>query len=433
MTRPQFVGIDFGTTNSAIAQTTAQNDVQLAQFKFLGKPTHLFRSILYFSFEQRDNWGRAQSYAGPEAMENYLEEDGNGRLLISPKSSVASTLFDGTQILYNRYKHEELVAIILRKLCEQAREQFGELGTHVVAGRPVRFAGTEDHIDEDLALERLTKAYQSVGFEEIVFEYEPVAAAANYESSLTQDELVLVADFGGGTTDFCVMQAGPGTQALSHKEKILVTHGVGIAGDMFDSRIVEALIAPKFGKGTSYVSEFSKTLPVPVWPYGYLSKWYLANFLTEPKTLNMLNKIHRTASHPERIEAFLDFIEGNLGFHLYRSVEQSKVQLSSQSESSFSFEELTEPLHEMIARKDFEHWIDKEIETIATCCDETLELAGLKRREIDRVFLTGGTSFVPRVRQLFLDRFGAEKMGQGDELTSVASGLARRAEQVFSQ
>lgn len=432
MTDSCFVGIDFGTTNSALAIASPDGSTQLAQFSFLGNDTHLFRSVIYFSYEERDSFGRAASYAGPEAIARYLEEDGNGRLLISPKSSLASKLFDKTQVLYDQYKHEQLVAIILRNLLQHAKTQFPNLGKRVVAGRPVHFAGAKTAEDEALALSRLTTAFQDVGFEEIHFEYEPVAAAAAYEASLTRNERVLVADFGGGTTDFCIIQVGPNSMGRPQEEKILTTHGIGIAGDNFDSRIVSELIAPAFGKGTEFRSEFSRMLPVPTWPYGHLSRWYLVSFLSEPKTLDMLHGIHRRATEPDKIQAFLDFIEGNLGFHLYRTVEQSKIELSSHDESQFRFNELTRPFEAAIPRTSFESWINPEIEKIAACCDETLAQANLTYADIDRVFMTGGTSFVPAVRQLFLDRFGEEKMGRGHELTSVASGLARRALEHFS-
>lgn len=428
MTSTVSVGIDFGTTNSALALSLPNGDIRLASFQTPeGQATHLFRSVIYFSFEKRDSWGRAQTYAGPQAIAAYLEEDGNGRLLISPKSSLCSTLFESTQVLTTRYTHEDLVAIILRNLKRSAEAEFGELPKRIVAGRPVRFAGAESDEDEQLALKRLRAAYEQVGFEHVSFEYEPVAAAASYEATLEHDELVLVGDFGGGTTDFCVMRMGPSLQTQKRQERILATHGVGIAGDNFDSRIVEHLIAPKFGRDSQYRSGGSRTLPVPVWPYTHLSRWYTVAFLSEKRTINMLRDVHRSALEPDKLQAFLDFIEGNLGLQLYRAVEGSKVELSSQRTSQLHFRELTQPLALDVERKNFEDWIDEDITQIDECCSETLTKAGLQATDIDRIFLTGGTSFVPSVRHLFIERFGEEKLGSGDELTSVASGLARRA------
>jgi hypothetical chaperone protein len=147
----------------------------------------------------------------------------------------------------------------------------------------------------------------------------------------------------------------------------------------------------------------------------------------------MLYDLVSQALEPEKVEAFLAFVEDNLGFHLYRSVESTKIALSSETETSFSFRELHPPIEATLQRSQMEEWIAPDIESIAHCCDRLLEKTGVQAEQVDQVFMTGGTSFVPAVRQLFLERFGEEKIGRQQEFTSVALGLALRAIDVFGE
>lgn len=425
------IGIDFGTTNSALAIATDRKQTQLTQFELFGQAQDTFRSMLYFSFDQRGPKGQPKLFAGPQAIEAYLEEEGLGRLIISPKSSLASRHFDGTQILSQRYTLERIISNIIQPVCEHASKQFGTLGTQVVAGRPVKFAGAETPEDEERALQRLRKAFELCGFEQITFEYEPVAAAYAYDVKLDHEELVLVADFGGGTTDFCIMKVGPHARTLAQEEKIIAIHGVPIAGDSLDAQVVQNIVSPELGIHSKFKSTFGTPLPMPVWPYKYLSQWHLLSMLTLPKHINTLYDIQQQSYEPRKVEAFLECVEGNLGFHLYRSVESAKIQLSSQDHCQFDFNKISDPIQKQIQRTEFEEWIAEAQREIATCCDQTLQNANLQYKDIDRVFMTGGTSFVPAIREIFVQRFGKEKIGSGHELTSVASGLAQRARELY--
>ena len=180
--------------------------------------------------------------------------------------------------------------------------------------------------------------------------------------------------------------------------------------------------------GGEYLSPPHKFLPVPSWPYERLERWHYLSFLKSPQTLEMLERIQRTASTPERLEAFLLLIKHELGYQLHEAVQRTKFELSAAMESEFAFESGPVTISKKVTRADFERWI----------ADETVGDGRLRRsadggvraspsRDIDRVFLTGGSSFVPAVRQIFVDRFGDEKVTGGEELTSVATGLALRA------
>jgi hypothetical chaperone protein len=298
----------------------------------------------------------------------------------------------------------------------------------IILGRPVHFSNPPDAELDAFAAGRLLTAIGLAGFEEIVFEYEPIAAAYAYEARLQHDELILIGDFGGGTSDFTIISVGPGVRARGRRASdIIGTDGVPIAGDAFDKRIIRNLIAPRLGMGGEYLSPPNKFLPVPSWPYERLERWHYLSFLKTPQTLEMLERIKRTASTPERLEAFLLLIKLELGYQLHEAVQRTKFELSAGMESEFAFQSGPVAIRKKVTRADFERWIGEELQTMAACVDRLMSASGLAFGEIDRVFLTGGSSFVPAVRQIFVDRFGAEKVTGGEELTSVATGLALRA------
>src|SRR5215813_7000526 len=296
---PQVIGLDFGTTNSAIAVASPGNEAQLAHF---GQQTS-FRSILYFPHRDRSASAKPETKAGPEAISSYLEADSKGRLILSIKSYLGSRLFTSTQINGRYYTLEDLIAIILRRLRTTVIEQFDVSANSVVIGRPVRFAGADNEADEALAVNRLRSAANLAGFSEVTFELEPVAAAYQYETQLDHDELVLIGDFGGGTSDFTLTQLGPSRKASS-ENPVIGTSGVAIAGDTFDSRIMMQLVAPKLGLGSHYIS-LGKELPVPVWIYSQLSSWHRTFLLKDPRTMAVLREVRNQALEPKRVGALI--------------------------------------------------------------------------------------------------------------------------------
>ena len=419
------IGLDFGTTNSAIAVADNSRHSTLASFADGPTTTNNFRSILYFPAKEHGSRQRAETKAGPEAINAYLEAESKGRLIVSIKSYLASSLFTSTSIEGRFYTLEELIAIILRRLRTTAMQQFDTPATRVVMGRPVRFSGAETEKDEALALDRLQSAAKLAGFEQISFELEPAAAAYQYETQLDHDELVLIGDSGGGTSDFTLAQLGPGRKQ-SGRNPVIGTSGLGVAGDTFDSRIMMRLVAPKLGLGSHYVS-LGKELPVPVWVYSQLSSWHHMFLLRDPKTMRILREVKRQAKEPDKVAALIQIISENLGYALYRAVEHTKVELTEKELGGFSFLLATVPLEDSLERWQFESWIQEDIQQIAACVRGLLDQAGVGFNDIDRVFLTGGSSFVPVVRRYFARTFGADKLRSGEELTTVAKGLALRA------
>ena len=417
------VGLDFGTTNSAIG--VAEGDhVELARFAHKAGFAETFRSILYFHPDIRDERGRFIATGGPRAIDRYLEAEGKGRLIQSLKSYLADRGFQATSIFTRTHSLVDLLTLLLVDLREQAEATLGPLGSRIVVGRPVNFAHADSPEDEALALERLTASLARAGWTDVIFEYEPVAAAYYYEKQLTRDELVFIADFGGGTSDFSLLHVGP-----SHKKQrtILGTDGVGIAGDALDARVLHNVVAPMLGLGSTYKAMFGRDLEVPVWIYGKLRRWHHLSFLKTKKNIDLLQEIASQTDEPEKIEALLHILDYDLGYHLYRAVERAKVDLSTKSETRFSFIDDPLDIQADITRAQFDGWISEETTQMSECVDRLLAKTGVNAKDVDQVFMTGGTSFVPAVRQIFDQRFGAQKIRAGGEMISVATGLALRA------
>ena len=172
---------------------------------------------------------------------------------------------------------------------------------------------------------------------------------------------------------------------------------------------------------------FGELLPVPVWIYKDLERWHHLSFLKSPRTLSLLHEIRDGAEDEAALTSLIHIVEYDLGFHLYRAVERTKRELSQSAESRFVFDDGPAKIDQRVTRADFEAWIAPEIEEISGCVDALLAETGTSIKSVDRVFMTGGSSFVPAVRGIFADRFGEERLRAGGELISVASGLALRA------
>jgi hypothetical chaperone protein len=207
----------------------------------------------------------------------------------------------------------------------------------------------------------------------------------------------------------------------------LATDGVASAGDTFDSKIVRHAVAPRLGQGSEYRSAFNKILPVPAWLYTNLERWHYLSFLKSQRTMQMLTELRLQAFEPEKIAALIHVVEDDLGYHLYRAVEHTKIELSEREASVLAFWDAALSIEHPVRREQFEGWVGEEIATIAACLDRLLAQTGIASSDVGSVFMTGGSSFVPAVRRLFEDRFGAARIRSGGELTSVAKGLALRA------
>lgn len=425
---PPVVGIDFGTTNSSVAVVTPAGQVQVARFQYLGQLTDSYRSLLYFERPEKGASRAIQCWTGPEAIEHYLDADPKGRLIQSLKSFLASRDLVNTNVLGRTRSIEDLIARILSDLRTEASRQFGFEVREAVVGRPVTFVGSSSSEDDDYAESRLADAFKAAGYERVTFELEPVAAAHQYESTLQHDELILIGDFGGGTSDFSLVQVGPSVRRRGRlPSDLLGTSGLGLAGDAFDAQIVRHLVSPALGAGTEQRSSMGKHLAVPAWPYAKLERWHHLSFLKTNEVMNMLDTIKFQAAHPEMIESLIYLIKNDLGYQLHQAVQKVKCDLSAHREAKFKFTDGDLTLDDVVYRPDFERWIGQDLAQIEASVDSLLQNASVARGDVDAVFLTGGSSFVPAVRRLFVDRFGQDKIRAGHEFTSVAMGLAWKA------
>ena len=405
-----YVGIDFGTTNSAVAISDDAGKVELVELA----GAKYWRTVLFFEP------GGALS-AGAPAIARYLETGGEGRLVQSIKSHLASSTFTRTSIFGKRFALDDMIAAYLRLVRAGANR---DLGSRCVIGRPVKYWGAETADDDARAIKRMNEAMAKAGFTEVVYEYEPVGAAASYAARLDHEELIVVADYGGGTSDFTAIRVGKGAA------KVLATGGIGVSGDAFDARVIDAVVAPALGRGTRYTTdEMGGEAPVPAWLYGHLRRWHLLSFLKEESTQRLLKRVQEGSLERRKIENFIQLIDEDLGLPLHQAVEGAKVRMSSVAADRLALRAIELDLP--IARADFETWIGEDLDVIDGVLDDVLARAGVATDQIDRVFATGGSSLVPAVRGRLVRRFGADKLVGGEELTSVAQGLAARARQVF--
>ncbi len=418
------IGIDFGTTNSSVARITGSGQVELARFPTGENLTDSYRSLLYFEQMVEGHRKTVHSWTGPEGIERYLLAEHKGRLIQSLKSFLSSRSLHSTEVFGRRKTLETLIAHILKDLREKAGRQFGIDMRHAVAGRPVHFVGAEDDAADAWAEKRLREAFHLAGFESVEFEMEPVAAAHFYESTLDHDELILIGDFGGGTSDFSLLNVGP---SIRHRGRapgdLLGNAGLGLAGDAFDAKIVRHLVSPALGAGTQLRS-MDKILPVPMWVYAKLERWHHLSLLKAKDVMDMLGSVRGQALEPEKIAALIHLIREDLGYRLHRAVQEVKCDLSEREVARFHFSDGVVELDALVQRRQFEGWIAEELGRIENCVDSLLRSAGVEARAVDMVFLTGGSSFVPSVRRIFEARFGAERIRAGNEFTSVARGLA---------
>lgn len=413
------IGVDFGTSNTVIALATGNGRVEAIRFAHGGARQSVYASALCFWQERSAASLPPSAEGGPWAIERVLEQHAPLRFLQSFKTLAASRSFQSTMIFRQRYPFEDLLAAFFQTLTRHAGKGFDLSASRVAIGRPVRFAGSAP--DDALAMQRYRDAFGRLGANDARYVYEPVGAAFSFARNLDGDATVLVADFGGGTGDFSLMRFSRTAGAL--RAEPLGHAGVGIAGDSFDYRIVDRIVAPHFGKGGSYRS-FGKVLPVPSHYYAKLARWHELALMKGSADLRELRELSRSALDPAPLKHFISLVELDLGFSLYRAVSAAKIALSTNDRVEFRFAEGDLDIGSTIARSDFECWIGEDLTRIGATVDQVLSQARISPREVERVFLTGGTSFVPAVQNLFVERFGKEKLTSADQFESIAYGLA---------
>lgn len=410
-------GIDFGTTNSALS-VFRERKVEIIDIDKYNMNGKTMRSVIYFDEENHE------SFVGQEAIDKYVANGSFGRFMQSIKTFLPSS-FQHTYIYGKKYEIEDLVSIIIKKIKNVGEEYVGEEITDVVIGRPVVFS--EEFEIDSRSQRRLEEAAKRAGFKNVIFQYEPIAAALTYEEGLKhgEEKVVFIGDFGGGTSDFTIIKLKGGSSVLNkRKEDVLSIGGVYVAGDALNSQIMWEKITKHFGRYVKY-RRFGKDdwLNLPVHIVRTLCQWHMIPQLREKSTRDFIGQLKNIADDRKSVENLENLIADNYGFMLFQTIEKAKCDLSLYDSSNIVFKERSLQIKESITKKEFEEMNQENLSKIGGCIDNVLSNSGLSADNIDVVFITGGTSYVPSIQKLFIDRFGDRKLQRKEAFTSVVHGL----------
>lgn len=408
-------GIDFGTTNSALA--IYDEDAKEIH------STIIIPSLIYFYHQL--NPGAEKSYVvGEEAISAYLNDGMKGRFIKSIKQILSRSSFIETRIHNKRYNASDLVAIILKELKERADQIIGQECHKAIIGRPVFF--NDDDVNKDaLAQKRLNKAAEIAGFTEVRFQFEPIGAAFAYEKTLVKKERVLVADLGGGTTDFTYLVLNPSKVGDKDRKKdMMATGGVYVGGDSFDSTFMWEVGTPYFGKHTQYEATSGKVLTVPKSLFVNICSWEQMNFFNGQRIKKDIDNYYYYSGNDRQFKNLITLIENNLGYSVFQAIEKTKITLSTASSSNFKYHEMDIKIFENIQLSHYENIIKKDVDRIATYLEQFMQQNNIEVNDIDSLFLTGGTSMVSSIQKLFKTKFPNLTLNAGDNFRSVANGLA---------
>jgi len=412
-------GLDFGTSNSAIGLMRG-NVPTLAPVE--GNDT-LIPSAVFFDYESK---GRV--LFGAEAIETYVGQH-DGRLMRALKSILGSPLIDKKTALGSKMVAlTEVVEIFVRHLKNKAEAFAGQELTAVVHGRPVRFVENDDAADAK-AESVLKGIANRVGFRDVAFVFEPIAAAYHYEETASREETVLIADIGGGTSDFTVIRIGPLRRALPDRTgDILSNAGVRVGGTDFDSLLSLDAVMPMLGLGTHLVK---KNLPMPNSLYFELATWPTINFTYTFENERMLRELVAGSREPDKVARLLKVIRARLGHRIAFAVEDTKIELSDKGSASLSLDFIEAGLAATASRRGFDEAIATRTERLNRTASKCIKDAGLKPSAIQTIFFTGGSSRVPAVREAIARDAPSARVATGSDFLSVALGLTREAQKRF--
>jgi hypothetical chaperone protein len=417
--RPISIGVDFGTSNTVIATVDEGRRASVMSIASRSGHGSVLPSILCFRTNEIDVRDRPVSSAGTDAIADYIARTGPARLVQSMKSFLGSKSFIDTRVFTHTYTLETLIGVLLKHLYDAAVMHEAVAQAPLVVGRPIHFAGASP--DDALAQARLIAAFELAGPRPARIGLEPEAAAYAFAKRATGKHLVLVADLGGGTSDFSIVEVD--AEATTSALKPLAQTGIGIAGDRFDYGIVYNAVCPALGMGSEFKPE-TKLLPIPLWIYSNFASWHQLSMMNNRQTLRLITDILRSAVDSQAFEGLVHVIRNEGGFSLFQAVSRVKQALTSAPTARLLFKAGPVEIDRTIARSEFEGWIADDLARIETTADDALQIAGVGSHDITRVFMTGGSALVPAVREMFARKFGADKLVGGDEFSSVAQGLA---------
>jgi hypothetical chaperone protein len=410
-------GVDFGTSNSTIGFHQPGRPALLPLED--GRPT--LPSVVFFNAEDNAvRFGRA-------ALNDYLAGY-EGRLMRSLKSLLGTALIHSqTEVDGRALPFRELLSLFIRELKRRADQAAGQSFTQAVLGRPVRFVDDDDAADR-LAQATLEEIARTAGFRDVLFQYEPIAAAFDYESRIAREELVLIADIGGGTSDFSLVRLSPErAKKNDRRDDILASAGVHIGGTDFDKYLSLAVAMPVLGLG----SRLNNGLEVPSSYYFNLATWHTINFAYSQKVWRELQDLARDACERDKLMLLLKLIAQRDGHWLAMQVEEGKIALSAEDAATLPLVRLGPDLQLSLQRTSFDSAISHLVDGIESAVRVMLAQAGLAADAVDTVFFTGGSSGVPLLRQRIAALLPSARRVEGDLFGSIGTGLALDAARRF--
>ena len=417
---PDACGIDFGTSNSTAGCADAATG-QVALLPLEDDKLTLPSVVFFHAEDAHVTYGRA-------ALADYLAGD-EGRLMRSMKSLLGTSLIDEqTEVAGRAMPFRALLAQFIGELKSRAEQAAGRDFSRTVIGRPVFFVDGDTQADRQ-AEDTLAGIARAVGFQEVAFQYEPIAAAFAYEAQITGEELVLVVDIGGGTSDFALVRLAPARAGRpERRDDILASSGVHIGGTDFDKYLSLASVMPMLGMG----SRLKNGLTLPSAQYFNLATWHTINFAYTKKAWVQLTELYREAQERDKLARLQRLVTERAGHWLAMQVEAAKIALSSDPETQMDLGRIAPAESLVLRRLDFDAAITALVDTVALNVSGLLRDAGIRADAVDTVFFTGGSSSVPLLRERIAALVPGARCVEGDLSGSIGTGLALDAMRKFS-
>ena len=413
-----FCGLDFGTSNSAISAGTGKTAPRLIT---LENGAVTMPSAMFFNLDTNE------TVFGRQAVSEYAQGY-EGRLMRALKSLLGSELMnEATQVGNRKIGFRAIIGHFMADIKARAETEMDIALDAVVIGRPVRFHDTDD-IADGRAEDDLRIIAQAQGFKDIEFEYEPLAAARDYESGIEKEQLVLVFDIGGGTSDFSVVRLSPnGRKKEDRAQDILANAGVHIGGTNFDQKLSMETVMKDLGYGTKLLSG----LDMPRAPYVDFSTWHLINQMYTQKNISSIKSLLPVVVRRDLIERFIDVQADQRGHEIAGRVEEAKISLSSNATTAIDLNDMEEGWKIPVKSSALEKILFSDVGRIVQTARDTVKLAAVNDEDIDAIFMTGGSTGLPGFEKNIASAFPAAQIVRGDRFSSVAKGLGIAAAQKF--
>lgn len=416
-----YYAVDFGTSNSLLSYVSSEGIITSIPME--SDSSLVLRSILYTP--EPNVW-----FFGKDAIKEYVNNDGEGRFFRSIKKFLPENNYNGTTVFNKTMSISEIVAIFLSTMRTRANKITNKNIEKIVLGRPALYSLNKE--DDQLAQDRMQKACEIAGFKEVIFCPEPVAAGLDYNSHSTSEKIVLIADFGGGTSDFTLMKIHQGAYS---QDDILGLSGIFLAGDALDGVMMKDFIAPHFG------SRFEYTIPggnnILTFPRQLLKKICSPAHITHLRDrdtwefLQHIQKFSLNKDGAKHMHQLFTLVECQLGFPLFDEIEKTKIKIGKNIDSTFNYQYPGIDISEPILKSAYEQSISPSIEEIMKTMMEVFSQSGHKISDVDQVCLTGGTSQLPKIRESLGNLFGKDKLIEYNIYQSVVNGLAQYAKRLL--